>query len=250
MSERVEREKSFHNNRFGGADEERSAASKYYAAAESARAHFFDLIERHARGRDLLEVGCGTGAQAQRWNHFGARVTGIDISEQGIERAKESSMKENTSIEYRVMNAEEMEFSDNSFDTVVGGGILHHLELEKAYAQVARVLRKDGHMIFLEPLGHNPIINLYRLLTPRMRSEDEHPLLRQDLRKLYDYFQHVDLRYFVLFSLAAVPFRSSRIFPQVLATLAKIDEMLFKISFVQRFAWMVVIHCSAPFKSR
>lgn len=42
--------------------------------------------------------------------------------------------------------------------------------------------------MFFEPLGHNLLINLYRRLTPELRTEDEHPLVACDLERLVNYF--------------------------------------------------------------
>ncbi len=79
------------------------------------------------------------------------------------------------------MDAENLKFNDHTFDLVYGSGILHHLSIEKAIVEIKRVLKKDGRAIFYEPLGHNIFINIFRLLTPSLRSEDEHPLLIKDL---------------------------------------------------------------------
>ena len=76
---------------------------------------------------------------------------------------------------FRVDNCEKTGFQDNEFDLIYGTGVLHHLELEKCLNEIRRILKKDGEIIFIEPMGTNPFINLYRLLTPKSRSEDEHP---------------------------------------------------------------------------
>ena len=113
----------------------------------------------------------------------GAHATGIDISpvaiEMGVREAASRGLRDRT--HFAVMNAEALDFPDASFDRVCGSGILHHLDLKKAYGEIARVLRPNGYGIFLEPLGHNPLINWYRRRTPQMRTEDEHPLLKSDL---------------------------------------------------------------------
>ncbi|WP_428491963.1 hypothetical protein [Rhodopila sp.] len=59
-----------------------------------------------------------------------------------------------------------------------GIGIIHHLDTRQASREVARVLRPDGNAVFWEPMGTNPIIGLYRMLTPNARTVDEHPLAK------------------------------------------------------------------------
>ena len=63
-----------------------------------------------------------------------------------------------------------------SFDIAYGSGILHHLNLNKSLNELKRILKKDGKIIFIEPMATNPFINLYRKFTPNARTSDEHPL--------------------------------------------------------------------------
>ena len=92
-----------------------------------------------------------------------ARVVGIDISDVAIEKARGASRAAGIeNAEYRRMNAEFLEFDDNSFDLICGTAILHHLDLTRAYSELARVLKPGGLAVFMEPLGHNPLINVYR----------------------------------------------------------------------------------------
>ena len=51
------------------------------------------------------------------------------------------------------MDAEHTNFPDNSFDVVTGSAILHHLNIENCYQELHRILKKDGHAVFKEPMG-------------------------------------------------------------------------------------------------
>ncbi len=53
-------------------------------------------------------------------------------------------------------NAEQMPFRDGSFDAVYGSSILHHLNIDAALAEVHRVLRPGGRIVFAEPNILNP----------------------------------------------------------------------------------------------
>jgi SAM-dependent methyltransferase len=114
-------------------------------------------------------------------------------------------------------------------------------------AEVARVLRSNGRAVFSEPLGHNPLLWLFRRLTPAFRTPDEHPLLYRDLRLMRKRFGNVEIKYFHLISLAAIPFLWTGFFRPVYRFLEKLDQLLFKILPVTGLlAWYAVIDLQDP----
>lgn len=244
-SDRIAREAEFHDAAFAG--DARKAAGKYYLAARAAKAYYHDLILNGCRGRAVLEYGCGLGSAAFELAVRGASVTGIDISEVGIEQARErgQDLGLDEQLDFRPMNAEALEFGDDRFDLVCGSGILHHLDLSQAVAEIERVLKPGGAAVFFEPLGHNPLISLYRRLTPAMRSVDEHPLELRDLQTLAHGFTHAESRFFGLLTLLAVPLRSLPGFGLLLRAFETLDAWLLHGP-ARRFAWITVIHLQGP----
>lgn len=248
--ERIAREAEFQDRRILEEDAIRKPAEKYYVLMHRPRACFNERILTLARGRRLLEYGCSDGEATRSWAAEGARTTGIDISPAAITAAKRGAAEAGLDIQYAVMNAEAMDFPTGSFDVVAGTGILHHLDLARAYAEIARVLDTNGHAIFIEPLGHNPIINLYRRLTPAMRSEDEHPLRMRDLDHARQHFRDVRLRFFNLTTLAIVPLRNTPVFAALHAMTRALDAALFTLlPFTRRWAWMVLIEVATPIRT-
>ena len=149
------------------------------------------------------------------------------------------------------MDAEALKFDDNYFDIVTEYGALHHLDLEKAYSEIARVLRPNGSCICTETLGHNPVIHFYRKLTPRLRTEweVEHILRKKDIEIARKYFNDVRvLGFFHLVTLGAVPFRMSPFFSGVLTVLEILDDMLLRIPGIRWQAWQAVFVLSNPKK--
>jgi ubiquinone/menaquinone biosynthesis C-methylase UbiE len=145
----------------------------------------FRTILCEVSGKRVLEIGCGEGETALMLLRGGATVFGIDIGEKYVNTAKGRVVEEGPfaqSCELRVMDAHKLEFPDNSFDLVVGRGVLHHLDLERALAEIQRVLVPGGHACFIEPLANNPLLKLFRKLTPKARTIDERPLDGNDLR--------------------------------------------------------------------
>ncbi len=247
MDGRIEREQEFHDHCYAKGARER--ASKFYVAARSARAHYRGLVERHARDGDVLEYGCGRGGAAWYLGDVARSVTGIDISEMAIamatERIPESSG--GATIRFERMDAEALAFPDDSFDLVCGTGILHHLDIGAVPAEVARVLRPGGHAVFLEPLGHNLLINLYRKLSPSMRTVDEHPLKISDLEVIGEGFGVAQHRFFALVSLGVVPFRKRPWFGRLEQRVARTDKWLFaRFPRLRKQAWIVVIEVAEP----
>jgi SAM-dependent methyltransferase len=189
----------------------------------------------------------GEGALLIR--QFGARsVFGIDISPVAVEQARESARRAAVDqVAFQVMNAEQLEFDDRSFDMVFGIAILHHLDLQKAYAEIARVLRPDGVAIFLEPLGHNVFINAVRKATPGSHTEDEHPLLAGDFRLCRRYFGDLQLEFVNLLTLLSAPLVSVPGRETLRRVLTVADKAVFRmVPATRRYAWNVVMTMSQP----
>jgi SAM-dependent methyltransferase len=247
MDDRINRERDFHNRIF--ADDTRSVASKYYTVMRSSRRCYERVLNRYGHGTEVLEFGCGPGFFAPYLASRGAAVTGIDISETAIAQARARAAREGVTgnLTLRVMNAETLDFPAHSFDLICGVAILHHLDLDRAYGEIARTLKPGGRAVFLEPLGHNPVINLYRRMTPSLRTEDEHPLLSRDLRLADRYFQERHTHFFTLNSLLAVPFRNTAFFNRLLDACDAADRLLFRtLPPARRLAWQVVIEMAQP----
>lgn len=251
MTTRYEKEARFHDALAAG--EAERAAGRFYAVNRSSWAYYRQLLldEAARRGRPrILEYGSGVGAYSSlALAEAGYASVGIDISPASVQASQERVAREfpGVPVEYRAMNAEELEFEDGSFDLVCGNGILHHLDLDRAYAEVGRVLRPDGVAVFSEPLGHNPLINLYRRLTPAQRTEDEHPLLLRDLELAGRYFERVEPRFFHFLVLAATPLRKTRAFDPLLRALDRADRLLFDaVPPSRRLAWSVVYRLTGP----
>ncbi|TFH10814.1 MAG: methyltransferase domain-containing protein [Candidatus Thorarchaeota archaeon] len=103
-------------------------------------------------GGDILDVGTEEGDFIDTlmktlldYNSF----TGIDIVEDELEKAREQL--KDAPVNFKVMNAETMNFQDNKFDTVCISYSIHHLEnIEDVLAEMYRVLKPGGHFIIQE----------------------------------------------------------------------------------------------------
>lgn len=245
---REERERALHNTFYS--EQTRARVWGFYDVTAASERCFRELLDaQQPRGKRVLEYGCGLTTQAFRLAQQGAEVTGIDVSEVAIDQARRRAAELGVGdrCTFRVMNAESLSFADSSFDIVCGSAVLHHLDLTRGYAELARVLAPDGTAAFVEPLGHNPLINLYRRRTPDLRTPDEHPLLMDDLAQASGHFASVEPRYFHLLSLLAIPLRGRKRFGWVLDALDAADRRLFaRVAGARRYAWIAVLQMRGP----
>ncbi len=242
--DRLARERDFHNERFGATEERRQ--DSYYFAVQPAMDAYWALVRAAAAGKDVLEYGCSHGAGSVGLAKAVRHITGIDISDVAIQQAKDAASRRGLdNVTFQVDNAEDMNLPTASFDLVFGAGILHHLVLEKALGEIRRVLRPGGKAIFFEPLGHNPLINLYRNRTPEARTVDEHPLVKSDFDIVRRHFSRCELQFFGLTTLASIPFRNSPLGSAIRAGGERVDNALLKIPGLNWQAWIVVMELEA-----
>jgi SAM-dependent methyltransferase len=267
MHSRKREETEFHDQLRRGHEEQRWSAAaeaqtadnpawsnfKYYSVERKSLSYVSDWLAQHVPGQRVLDYGCGNGEESIYAARAGARqVVGIDISEVSIEncrrRAREAGLE--GTLDFRINDGEALEFGADEFDLAMEYGVLHHVDLDAAMRELARVLKPDGRMICTEALGHNPIIRFYRKRTPDLRTkwEVEHILRKRDFPTMARHFGRIDIRFFHLATLAAVPFRRLPGFGLLLATLEGIDAALLKVPGLRWQAWIAVFVLSEPRK--
>lgn len=207
-----------------------------------ARRRFGDLVYRDCAGLRVLEYGCGPSGYAFGLAERGATVTGIDISNTAIAMARERANGfPDGSLTFRLGDAEKLDFPPASFDMVCGTSILHHLDIARAAAEIRRVLKPGGRAVFYEPVGHNPVVNLYRKFTPHLHTPDEHPLVADDFRLLRQLFSEVRTEFYDLLALGAIPLLRLPGGVPLLRTFEAVDRVVLKVPGIRRWGSVVVI---------
>lgn len=111
----------------------------------------FPLV-KHARIRPehkVLDVACGTGVVAVTAARLGARVTGLDLTPELLERARENARIAGVEIEWHEGDAEKLPFADGTFDVVVSQfGHIFAPRPPIAVAEMLRVLKSGGTIAF------------------------------------------------------------------------------------------------------
>ncbi len=226
---------------------------KYYSIEKRSREMILKWFRENCTDKDVLDYCCGNGEDGVYIAMNGANhVVGIDISDVSIENCKKLADKNAVTdkIEYKIADAEDTRFPDDTFDVITEYGALHHLDQDRAFKELSRIIKPTGKVICNEALAHNFFIHLYRKLTPHLRTEweVEHIMKKKDIEKASKYFDKTEIHLFYLASLLAVPFRKTRFFGPVLAVLEKVDDLLLKIPFLKWQAWQSVFILSDPKK--
>jgi ubiquinone/menaquinone biosynthesis C-methylase UbiE len=99
-----------------------------------------------ARGKRVLEIGVGIGADYEQWLRAGALASGIDVSSYSLEVARKRC--ESAALEHDLCqaDAENLPFAAESFDVVYSYGVMHHSsDTTKCLNEAWRVLRAGGN---------------------------------------------------------------------------------------------------------
>lgn len=107
-----------------------------------------DLLE-NLQG-NILEVGVGTGANL-RYYPANVHVTGIDFSPKMLAKAYEKVNRSKAKVVLREMDAQHMDFPDNTFDAVVSTCVFCSVPNPvKGFQEIRRVVKPDGKIVMLE----------------------------------------------------------------------------------------------------
>lgn len=253
LDERKRRELEFHDR-----DRDREAIAqldqdayerfygnkKYYGSTGQSKRYVDDWITAHARGAIFLDYACGNGEGALKAARAGAALAiGLDISRVSIANATADAATAGLANTYFVQaDAENTRLPDASVDAILCRGMLHHLDLSRAFPELRRILRPGGRLLALEALDYNPLIKLYRRLTPDMRTDWEkaHILSLRELRYARQFFAVQSVCYWHITSIAAPHM------PALLPAFDAIDSVLTRIPFVQLMAWMFTFELIRP----
>lgn len=104
-------------------------------------------------GQTVLDVGGGDGALSYLLARNNVSPLIIDISSQALQYARSEFKKHRLSINCIQGSAEQLPFSDESFDAVVGCEIIEHLSNPDQFlCECSRILRADGQLVLTTPV--------------------------------------------------------------------------------------------------
>jgi len=137
-----------------------------------------EIVERYARGKQVLEVGCGTGLILERVSQFASDACGIDLSAGMLAKAASRGLA------VAQASATELPIATASVDVAYSFKVLAHIpDIRAAMREMARVVRPGGHVI-AEFYNARSLRRLVKALKPPTKisdqSHDEHVYTRYD----------------------------------------------------------------------
>jgi len=117
-----------------------------------------DWICRHVTGSTVLDIGCSQGIVSILLARKGKTVTGVDVSEEAINYARQEIALETIGTQERITllhsDALQYDFGANSYDVVIMGQLIEHVENRRAFLDLARrVCCSSGRVIITTPFG-------------------------------------------------------------------------------------------------
>src|SRR2546423_1856847 len=103
-----------------------------------------------AKGKKVLEIGTGNGADGVMFALQGANYTGVDLTDAALAATRRHFEALSLAGRFQQENAEHLSFPDETFDIVYSHGVLHHTpNTTQAINEVWRVLRPEGQAIIM-----------------------------------------------------------------------------------------------------
>lgn len=210
---------------------------KYYKAAVRSKRYIEEWISNNARSSVFLDYACGDGFNTIMAARAGARLAvGIDISPVSIGNAKIDAARRGLDEKtyFVLADAENTKLPDDTIEAAICSGVLHHLDLARALPELRRIMAPGGKILAVEALGYNPLIKLYRYMTPAQRTiwEKNHILSLKDLRYAKRYFNVREIRYWHIASIAGVYFHP------LMPFFDSFDCLLTKIPGLRLMSWI------------
>ncbi|MCX6711431.1 MAG: class I SAM-dependent methyltransferase [Candidatus Woesearchaeota archaeon] len=197
---------------------------------------------------NVLDYGCGTCTFYKYIisKYDNTNYIGTDISFSMINVGK----KEFKNINVAVADGEKLPFKNNSFDLIIGRGILHHLiNPEKGIKELSRILKGNKQVIFSEP-NNNILLSIPRFIakkTTKHFTKTHKDFKRKELIKLFQ-SNGFKIRSIENFGYFAFPFGLPDIMPilrlmpfSLFKILIKIDKIISKIPYIKILSWHTII---------
>ena len=266
---RLASEEKFHDSYADSINVEELLVDENFEAVTAQENKFVLKEFGELSGKTLLDLGCGAGESSVYFAKKGAKVTAVDISNNMLRCAKELANRHGVKIETLKTDAGNIFSMGREFDYIYGNGILHHIDFKDSITDIKKALSYSGKAIFIEPLAHNCIIDVYRKLAKDVRSSQEAPLKLKDIEFFKKHFKKVKHKEFWFFSLLIFIFlffrgiHPSKVrywkyiikhageYQRLFSVLNLMDRGILRVfPFLRRFCWNTVISLEEPYYAK
>lgn len=192
----------------------------------------------------ICDFGCGSGEMACRLGLLGYRVTGLDVSPDLIEVARERAVLEGVAdrVTFVVADGASAPLTEGAFDAVLAMSVVHHMPIDEALNALERLLRPGGRIAFLEPVAYSRTLQWLRNRTPVEKdvSPDERQLCAAEIGLISKRFIVEEQRHFLMVA------RLRRLLPEAWFRmgerfLSTLDQALFLIPGVSHFSGVIAL---------
>lgn len=189
----------------------------YYESHSRARYALEPYLEDFAkfsegRGKDVLEIGVGMGADHLNWARSRPRsLSGIDLTPRAVAHTQRRLALAGLTSDVLVADAERLPFMDASFDLLYSWGVLHHApDTRETIRQVYRVLRPNGvarimiyhkysltgYMLWARYglLAGRPMRSLRDIYASHLESPGTKAYSAREAREMFGQFREVNIR--------------------------------------------------------
>jgi SAM-dependent methyltransferase len=194
--------------------------------------------------KTVLEIGPGRGRDTELFALAGARVVAIDVSIRSVELARDRlvAVGFGDRIFGVVADAAHLPFRDACLDVSFSRFTIAHVDVAAMGGELARVLSPGGRALMVEPLAGNPLVGMYRRLSPSGCRETSPRYitlgaLRAIARGFPGGWRHKE---HYLFSVASLALRRTPLYRPVAWLLQLLEAPLTGLGPLRNLCWVVV----------
>lgn len=145
------------------------------------------LAEPLVTGKNMLEVGCGTGYGAAYLSEFASSIVAIDIWKEGISYCQAKYAR--AGLGFMLADGIKLPFKDNSFDVVLSFEVIEHIDpkmVSDYLGEIKRVMKKQGAFILSTPNKKLRLLPFQKPWNPEHKREYNHKQLKRLLSKVFE----------------------------------------------------------------
>src|SRR5260370_11411943 len=204
-----------------------------------------------ARGKRVLDVGCGNGYVLSRYARCGAAAYGIDLTETALTLSRRRFELNGLQGEFRSTDGDTIPYPDSHFDIVCAMGVLHHVEdPQPMIAEMRRVLKPGGTCILMlyhrDSWKYRVVLPLRCLLDPHYRGKTRQQALNMndgDDCPLANVYGRVEVRQLlagfhdIRFTINQLSWKPLLLLPPLVRALSRLLPSCSESFFARRWGW-------------